>query len=347
MARLQPVIPRGLPLDAAVIRRQPCHRNRITTMKNTLIHCAAIAALTGFALAGGESWTSDFAAAKKQATESKHDLLIDFTGSDWCGWCIKLKDEVFNHDAFKDGVKDRFVLVEIDFPRDKSKLSEEIQSQNKELGEAFAVQGYPTIVLADAEGRPYAYTGYQPGGPEKYLEHLGELQSRKAARDEALEAAGKLDGAEQANALIAALDALQLDEAVIASRYPDLVERIKSADPDDSTGFAGKLAKQKRFADFQGKLQELAEKGEMDGAMALVNKMIDDGGLESEETLQLMMTRVLIHAEQGKLDEAIKALDAAKAFAPESPLMPEIEKFRKQLEESFKQKDNADAGEEG
>ena len=126
-------------------------------------------ALLGTAFAGGEGWSSDFEAAKKQAAESKKDLLIDFTGSDWCGWCIKLNDEVFKHDAFKAGVKDSFVLVELDFPKDKSKLSEETQKQNKELGEKYAVQGYPTILLCDADGRPYAATGYQKGGPEKYV----------------------------------------------------------------------------------------------------------------------------------------------------------------------------------
>ena len=84
---------------------------------------------------------------KKQAAESNKDLLIDFTGSDWCGWCIKLHKEVFSQDAFKEGVKDKFVLVEIDFPKDKSKLSEETQKQNEELGEKYAVQGYPTILL--------------------------------------------------------------------------------------------------------------------------------------------------------------------------------------------------------
>ena len=314
-------------------------------MKTTSIACAATIAFIGFSLAGGEGWTSDFAAAKKEAAGSKQDLLIDFTGSDWCGWCIKLKDEVFSKDAFKNGVKDKFVLVEIDFPRDKSKLSEETQAQNKELGEAFAVQGYPTIVLADAQGRPYAYTGYQEGGPEKYLAHLDELRARREARDKALEAAGALDGPDKAKALIGALEAMELGEAVIASQYPELVEQIKTADPEDTTGFFGKLANQKRFADFQEKLQELAGKQDMDGAMALVDKTIADGGLESEETLKLMMTRALIFAEQGKLEDALKAVDAAKAFAPDSPIIPDIDKFRQQLDEALKNKDkDKDAG---
>jgi hypothetical protein len=138
---------------------------------------------------------------------------------------------------------------------------------------------------------------------------------------------------------------MELGEAVIASQYPELVEQIKTADPEDTTGFFGKLANQKRFADFQEKLQELAGKQDMDGAMALVDKTIADGGLESEETLKLMMTRALIFAEQGKLEDALKAVDAAKAFAPDSPIIPDIDKFRQQLDEALKNKDkDKDAG---
>ena len=128
---------------------------------------AAVAVLgcSGFAVAGGEGWSSDFAASMKLAADSKEDLLVDFTGSDWCGWCIKLNKEVFSLEPFKAGVKGKFVLVEVDFPKDKSILSEDTIRQNKELGGKYEVEGYPTILLCDAGGKPYAKTGYQPGGP--------------------------------------------------------------------------------------------------------------------------------------------------------------------------------------
>ena len=82
-----------IPLDAGgwVIH----HPGPMNPIQFTSTLCAAIMALHGAAFAGGEGWLSDFAAAKKQAAESKKDLLLDFTGSDWCGWCIKLNDEVF------------------------------------------------------------------------------------------------------------------------------------------------------------------------------------------------------------------------------------------------------------
>ena len=293
-------------------------------------------ALHGTALAGGEGWTSDFAAAKKQAAEAKKDLLIDFTGSDWCSWCIKLNDEVFKLDPFKAGVKDSFVLVELDFPKDKSKLSEDIQKQNAELGKKYAVQGYPAILLCDAEGRPYAATGYKPGGPEKYVEHLNELRGHKAKRDEALATAAKATGPAKGKALLAALDAIKLQDEVVANFYGNIAEQILAADPKDESGFGKKLAAKKRLTDFQSALQELGSKQDMDGALALVDKTLKEGGFEPEDTLQMMMIRTMIFRQQGKFDDAIKALDAAKASAPDSPLLPEINKFRQALEDAKK-----------
>ena len=81
-------------------------------MKRLFSSLPLVALLSGgVALAGGEGWSNDYAASCKQAAEAKKDLLIDFTGSDWCGWCIKLNKEVFSHDEFKAGVKDKVNLT--------------------------------------------------------------------------------------------------------------------------------------------------------------------------------------------------------------------------------------------
>jgi thioredoxin-related protein len=316
------------------------------SIKITSTLCAAIMALHGSVFAGGEGWSADYAASKKLAAESKKDMLLDFTGSDWCGWCIKLNDEVFKHEPFKAGVKDTFVLVELDYPKDKSKLSEETQKQNAELGEKYAVQGYPSILLCDSEGRPYAATGYQKGGPEKYVEHLNELRENKTKRDEAFAAASKAEGPAKAKALVAALDAMKLEDGMVANFYGDIADQIKAADPKDESGFGKKAAGKKRMADFQNNLQELAANQDMDGALALVDKTIKEGGFETEETLQMMMTRAVIFAQQEKFDEALKAVDDAKAFAPDSPMIPGIDGFRKRIEEGKAKAAEAPAKEE-
>ena len=302
-------------------------------MKHASIVCAAILALQGASLAGGEGWTSDYQAAQKQAAESKKDLLIDFTGSDWCGWCIKLNDEVFKHEPFKAGVKDHFVLVELDYPRDKSKLSEEVQKQNAELGEKYAVKGYPSILLCDAGGRPYAATGYQAGGPEKYVKHLDELRAKKGERDKAFAEAAKAEGVARAKALVAALAAMGLEDETVANFYGDVGKDILAADPNDETGYAKKSKSKARLAEFQEKLQQLAQSNDMDGAMKLVDQTLEQGGFDKEVAFNLKMTRVMILAQQQKFDDAIAALDAVKEADPENPVVAQLGQLRKRLEE--------------
>lgn len=305
-------------------------------MKTKHLLAAACAASLGFtsAFAGGEGWTHDFAAAKKQAAAEKKDLLIDFTGSDWCGWCIKLNEEVFSHDPFKTGVKDKFVLVELDYPRDKSKLSKETQAQNDELQGKYAVQGFPTILLCDADGKPFAKTGYQPGGPEKYVAHLDELRAKKDVRDKSFAEAAKAEGPAKAKALIAALDAMELEDAAVASFYPDVVDQIKAADPKDETGYAKKLAAKAKFAEFEGGLQAFAAKQDMEGALAYVEKALAEGSFEGENKQQVLLIKLSILATTGKFDEALKLVDEAKAAAPESEMAGQMDAIKGRIEQA-------------
>ena len=104
-------------------------------MKKTILASLLLALTVSLSTAAGDEWMTDFEAAKQKAAAENKDLLVNFTGSDWCSWCIKLVDEVFKHDAFKKGVADNFVLVELDFPQDKSKLDESTQTQNEMLQE--------------------------------------------------------------------------------------------------------------------------------------------------------------------------------------------------------------------
>ena len=224
------------------------------------------------------------------------------------------------------------MLVEIDFPKDESKLPDATKKQNAELEKHYAVPGFPTILLCDAEGRPYAATTYEPGGPEAYVTHLNGLKANKLKRDEAFAAAEKAEGVTKARMLIAALEGMALEYAVIDRSYDGIAAKIKAADPADETGFGKKAAVRKRLADFQDALNELSEKKDLDGALALVEKTLKAGGFDTEEILQLMMTRSLIFAEQKNFDRAIKAAGEAKAFAPDSPLVPQIEDFIQQLE---------------
>lgn len=286
---------------------------------------------SGFAFAGGEGWSSDFAASMKRAAESKTDLLVDFTGSDWCGWCIRLNKEVFSQEPFKEGVKDKFVLVEIDSPRDKSKLSAETLAQNTELVEKYAVSGFPTILLCDAEGKPYAKTGYQKDGPEAYVKNLDELRGNKEKRDAAFVSAAKLDGVEKARALISALEAMKLTDEVVASFYGEIAAQIHAADPQDETGFAKNAAVKARQAKLQAAMVGFAQKKDFDGAIGVINEALKEGNLGTEEAQKMIMTKAMFYGQQQKFDEAILALDDAKAADPDSKMSAGIDGMKKRL----------------
>ena len=130
------------------------------------------------AWAGGEAWLTDLEEAKKVAKKEDKAILIDFTGSDWCHWCILLKKEVFGKEEFTKAASKDFVLVELDFPR-KSKQSPEVREKNEALAKEYEIQGFPTVLLTDEKGKVFARTGYQKGGVGPYLAHLKKALDRK------------------------------------------------------------------------------------------------------------------------------------------------------------------------
>ena len=142
-------------------------------MKKWLI-VLAVAAISVGAFAS-EMWETDFEKAKEKAKAENKHILIDFSGSDWCGWCIKLDREVFSKDAFKAYARENLVLMLADFPRDKSGQSAAVQKQNNKLIDKFGVHGFPTVFILDPDGKAVAKTGYQAGGAEAYVELIKKL----------------------------------------------------------------------------------------------------------------------------------------------------------------------------
>src|SRR5436189_5296715 len=98
------------------------------------------------------SWLTDYNAGLKQARDEGKPMLINFTGSDWCGWCIKLKGEVFDQPEFEAFAKANLVLLEVDFPKGKA-MSDAQRIANEKLGRRFSVEGLPTIFLVSSQQR--------------------------------------------------------------------------------------------------------------------------------------------------------------------------------------------------
>jgi protein disulfide-isomerase len=120
------------------------------------------------------NWLTDFEKAQAAAKAEHKLLLLDFTGSDWCGWCKILQKEVFSQPEFQEYAAKNLVLMTIDFPRAKP-LSAEVRKQNQTLAQRFEIRGFPTIVVLDSDGKPIGMLGYQPGGPQAFIKELNQL----------------------------------------------------------------------------------------------------------------------------------------------------------------------------
>ena len=137
---------------------------------------AAAVWLVFAAFARAESdWLHDYNKAQEEAKANHKLLFLNFTGSDWCGWCIKLDKDVFSQPKFKDYAHDNLVLVELDFPRKKDQPTEE-RKQNMQLAQQYEVLGFPTIVVLNSNGQKvWQFDGYFPGGPEAFIAQLQKL----------------------------------------------------------------------------------------------------------------------------------------------------------------------------
>ena len=120
-------------------------------------------------------WMEDFEAAKALAAAKKRHMLLDFTGSDWCGWCIKLDREVFEKPEFKAFSAQKLILVKLDFPQRKAQ-DQKTKAQNASLQKKFRAEGFPTIVLLDPAGVELKrWSGFNPN-------LLNELKSKVGSK---------------------------------------------------------------------------------------------------------------------------------------------------------------------
>jgi uncharacterized protein YyaL (SSP411 family) len=272
----------------------------------TLLLSLAIALPAG---ATPKGWTDNMEAVMAQARAEKKDLLVNFSGSDWCGWCIRLANEVFSKKEFTDEAPKTFVLVELDFPRDKSKVTPQTQRQNQKWQQKLGVRGFPSIFLLDAAGRPYAKTGYRRGGPKPYIAHLAALAKIRAARDAAFATAAKADGVAKARALDKGLGTM--DTALAMKAYQDVVKQVLALDAGGKAGLKKKYELQYDI----NKVTELAAKRDIPGALKAVDALIakhKPAGQQAQE-LYIMKSQFCFMSGDRKQSKALlyKAIEAA------------------------------------
>ena len=122
-------------------------------------------------------WGDNYDSAIAEAAPSDRFVLADFTGSDWCGWCVRLKAEVFDTPEFKAWAAKNAVLLELDFPQQKL-LTPEVKQQNEKLALKHRIEGYPTILFFNAKGEVVGKMGYERGGPAIWTRRADEILAK-------------------------------------------------------------------------------------------------------------------------------------------------------------------------
>ena len=155
-------------------------------MKKILV--IAFLTLTSMSMQAQEelTWHTDMSKATDISIKENKPMFLFFTGSDWCGWCIRLQKEVFKTPEFIKWAKDNVVLVELDFPR-KNNQSEEVKMQNVQLQQQLQVRGYPTVWFVSATKTAEAKinlnalgsSGYVAGGPKVWIDGANQIIQNK------------------------------------------------------------------------------------------------------------------------------------------------------------------------
>ncbi len=258
---------------------------------------------------------------------------------------MALDQEVFSQKAFLTATKDKFVLVELDFPQNKE-LDAETTKQNASLQETYNIVEYPTVMLCDASGKPYARSGYKVGGAEKYVAHLMELQAIRVKRDTAFakEESAK-DNSEKAAALVEGLQMIEDD--LIDAHYSDVSGQIKQLDPEDKSGFSkihkAAMAKKEAEAALQryihARLIPMVEGKQFDGALTATKTFLKEHPDLSEESRVNILLAVGLAGpmEEGNLEAAHALIDQLAKEYPDGGIAKDIDGLKSGIADQIKQ----------
>ena len=155
---------------------------------NTFALPIAAALIAGAAVASG-TWSTNPAEAMQQAAAQKKGVMLEFTGSDWCGACISQKTQAFSLPKVQEAIGRSFIPVELDFPR-KKQQDEQTRATFNSYKKSYDITGFPSLIFTDAQGRPvHTVVGY--GNPEQVMNDTAQAEKALKAQQELTD---KLEG---------------------------------------------------------------------------------------------------------------------------------------------------------
>ena len=297
-------------------------------MKNSFFPVLGVLSLASAVVCSASPvWETDWSKALEKAGKSGQPVLVDFTGSDWCPGCIYLRKNIFDTDAFAKYAGDNnFVLVELDFPRTEGKMPPEQLKFHEELMRRYGISVFPSVLMMEGNGAPYAKIVGPSRTVEEYLKKLEAAGETRLKLKEAVAAARALEGKEK---LVQAIKLLPED---LQPYQKELIAEISALDPDDQYGFAGKAEKAVTLAAQRLMMEQFYKKH----AGPFSAEKIRAG---QEEALQMLEKRDLLppirleiakyvsdgYALERNYPKALEYLNMARDADPESPAAKKLE----------------------
>jgi thioredoxin-related protein/ribosomal protein S7 len=266
-----------------------------------------------FVVADDGQWKSDPNVALKSAKEGKKDILLLFTGSDWCPPCQKLEQEVFTDEDFYAEAEGHFEFVKFDFLRN-APLRAEVKKLNEEWSSKYGVDSFPTIVLVDTELRPFAFAGYEEGGAENFLGMLEESRQVRINRDKKMAAASKAKGDDRAKLLDEALS--EMPREISDVYYAEVIEEIVELDEDDELGLRTKWNEAKDAELRKSIFTDVMMVARLDSperAVKMIDEILGEVKFTTKQRIEIMQIKLNLVRKLGnpaKVDELLDEMIA-------------------------------------
>lgn len=313
-------------------------------MKTIII--PVVAALVAGIAGASEAWSTNPAEAMQQAAAQKKGVMLEFTGSDWCGACIMQKKQALSLPKVQEGITAAFIPVELDFPR-KKQQDEQTKAMLETYKKSYGITGFPTLVYTDAQGRPvHTVVGYaNPDQVMKDAATAAEALKTQQALTEKL--AGSLTDEQRRDALVQLLKTVP--QSSIPTFYKPSLEELAKLDPKDASGIRAALnrkellnTQREELADtFRQKNVHILAEQKPDEALSLMDGYLKKDGLLPEVKQAVLVQKVNLLMQQNRVNELEQPLKEAVALLPDSfegkmcarllEKLPEIKKERGEL----------------
>jgi len=242
-----------------------------------------------------------------------------------------MEKRVFSKEEFVKAASKDFVLLELDYPN-KGEQSDALKKQNADLQSSFGIQAFPTLLVCDAEGRPYAEAGFpDPMSPEGMVKMLEATKDAKKTRDSAFAMADKAKGVERAKLLVKALKTVPAQ--YMPGAYGETIDEIAKLNPEDETGFVKAAKTQRALAELEGGFGAFMQEEKFDDAIKYIDTFVKEHKPEGATLQKALLYKFFGLAAKEDFDAAIKLADEIVKIDKDSETATIVTQMKKQLKD--------------